>query len=636
MNNTWVYDIETLASAFTYVAKNVESGEIVEFVIHKDRDDRQALLDHLLTCKGQVGFNNISFDYPIIHYFMTGGFYVYPTTEELINNIYIKAQEAISLQDNYDAFYSKVNIPSKKWIIPQLDLFKMWHYNNAARSTSLKALEISMNYPNVMESKIHHTKKDITLEELDEILKYNLNDVLATYEFYKLSKDKIDLRKSLGKQYKIPCINYSDSRIGEELILKLYSNKINQSPWDIKWQRTKRDSINLADCILDKIKFRSKEFNELLDYLKSLTITETKNAFKKSVIYKGFKYDYGTGGIHGCIKPGVYNSDSNYMILDADVSSLYPNIAITNNFYPEHLGKEFVEVYQSIIDKRIQAKKDGDTTLADGFKLSANSVYGKSNDENSFLYDPKFTMQVTLNGQLLLTLLAEMLVDTLGDNTQVLQINTDGITLRILKDNYFTYQEVCDKWQDLTNLTLEYANYDTMIIADVNNYLAQTTDGKIKYKGRFEIDKMVGNERAYHKDNSFKIIPIALRDYFIYGIPIEDTIMNHTNIYDFCGRQKFKGQDYGEVHYLIADEVGNSQHEIIKQQKNVRYYISTNGGTFIKQYAKGSQEFINKGYQVTIFNEFKESKNYNINYQFYIAECMKEINLIENKQLYLF
>ena len=570
-----------------------------------------------------------------MHYLMTLDDYSNLDVETLINNIYTKAQEAISLQDNYDSFYSKVNIPEKQWLIPQLDLYKMWHYNNSARSTSLKALEISMNYPNVMESKIYHNKKDITLDEVEDILKYNINDVLATYEFYKKSKEKIDLRKSLINKYNINCINYSDSRIGEELMLKLYCDKINQSVWDVKKLRTKRNTINLNDCILNYIKFESKEFNELLYYLKSLIITETKNAFKKSVIYKGFKYDYGTGGIHGCIKSGVYTSDKEYMIIDADVASLYPNIAIKNNFYPKHLGKEFVEVYQSIIDQRIQAKKDGDTTLADGFKLSANSVYGKSNDENSFLYDPKFTMQVTLNGQLLLTLLAEMLINKLGDDTKVLQINTDGITLRIPRAYKSIYEDTCQRWQDITNLTLEYANYDTMVIADVNNYLAQTTDGKIKYKGRFEIDKVVGNEPAYHKDNSFKIIPIALKDYFIYGIPIEDTIKNHKDIYDFCGRQKFKGKDFGEVHYLKTNESGNSIYDIVRQQKNVRYYISNNGSTFIKQYAKGSQEFINKGYQVTIFNEFKELDEYSINYNFYISECMKEIRNVENKQLIL-
>jgi len=159
-----------------------------------------------------------------------------------------------------------------------------------------------------------------------------------------------------------------------------------------------------------------------------------------------------------------------------------------------------------------------------------------------------------------------------------------------------------------------------------NNYLAVTTQGKIKYKGAFEINK------DYHKDNSFKIIPIALSEYFVNNIPIETTILNHINIYDFCGRQKFKGQDYGTTETIINDKV-----MIEKQQKVTRYYISTKGSSFMKNYAKGTTEVINKGYQITIFNTFlnKEFDKYNINYQFYIKECNKELDNILNKQLQL-
>lgn len=279
---------------------------------------------------------------------------------------------------------------------------------------------------------------------------------------------------------------------------------------------------------------------------------------------------------------------------------------------------------------RIEAKKSGNMLLSDALKLSSNSVYGKSNDINSFLYDPKFTMQITLNGQLLLTLLAESLVNNIKD-MEVIQVNTDGITVKINRHYIDDYYKICKDWESLTQLTLEYVEYSRMVIGDVNNYLAVTTKDKIKNKGRFEVDKVVGNEPAYHKDNSFRIVPLALQEYFVNGVSIEDTILNHKNIYDFCGRQKFKSDSYGQIHYLKED-----QQITEKQQKNVRYYISNTGATFIKYYKKGTTEFINKGYQVTIFNKFVESDNYDIDYNFYIQECKKELNNIENKQLKLF
>lgn len=311
-----VYDIETLKGCFTYTAINKDTEEIYQYVLHKDRSDWDKLIQHLNECKGQIGFNNISFDYPVIHFILTcldGSM----SREFIINEIYNKAQEIIQAQDE-DKFSNQIR--EKDWKIHQLDLYKMWHFNNKARRTSLKALEISMNFPNVMEMEIEHTKENITLEEVNHILEYNLNDVLATYEFYKRSKDKIDLRKQLNKTYNISCLNWSDSRIGEQLILKLYCDKTGQSIWDVKEMRTYRPKIDFNNLIFNYIKHDSKEFNNLLNKLKSTSINKTKGSFEESVIYKGFKYDLGQGGIHGCIKPGIYESDENYVIIDADVA----------------------------------------------------------------------------------------------------------------------------------------------------------------------------------------------------------------------------------------------------------------------------------------------------------------------------
>jgi len=241
-------------------------------------------------------------------------------------------------------------------------------------------------------------------------------------------------------------------------------------------------------------------------------------------------------------------------------------------------------------------------------------------------------MAITVNGQLLLSMLADWITDSIEDLT-VLQINTDGITVRINKKYVDSYYKICKEWQNATKLTLEYVEYSKMIIGDVNNYIAVTTNSKIKSKGRFEVNKVVGSEPAYHKDNSFRIVPLALQEYFVNCVPVEKTIAEHTNIYDFCGRQKFRGKDYGAIRFINEDKIIEE-----KQQKNVRYYISNKGFSFIKHYEKGTQEIINKGFQVIIFNKFigKEIDEYNINYDFYIKECYKEINMIINKQLSMF
>ena len=625
-----VYDIETLAGCYTYSGYNIDTKEVKQFVIHESRNDLIEMVNHIKSLKGMVGYNNLSFDYPIIHFILKEYTkWGLLSNQEIIDKIYNKAQEIINKQDSRDKFSHLIR--SKDMFVEQMDLFKMWHFDNKARRTSLKSLEISMNYPNVMDMPISHIEKNITIDQIDEVLEYNLNDVMATYKFFLLSKDKIELRKGLKQKYGLDCINYSDSKIGESLVLDLYSKAIKCNIWDIKSAGgTYNDCINLNECIFDYIEFKTDIFKSLLDNLKSKVVTGTKEIIEESIIYKGFKYDYGLGGIHGCIKPGIYESNDKYIIIDADVASLYPSIAVQNKLFPAHLGEEFCEVYENILNQRIAAKKAGNMTMSDGFKLSLNSVYGKSNDQYSFLMDNKYTIKTTINGQLMLTMLCEDLVENIEDLI-MLQVNTDGLTVKIKKSDYNKYLELCKQWEIKTKLSLEYVEYSKMIIRDVNNYIAVSTKGKVKYKGTFELNKEL------HKDNSDKIVAMAISEYFINNIPVERTIKNHDNIYDFCARQKFIGDDYG-VTTTVEYKDGEYRTITEKQQKNVRYYISNKGSSFTKYYADGSTEIIAGGYQVKVFNKYieKDMKDYNINYQYYIQEANKIINTIIDNQLTLF
>ena len=140
-----------------------------------------------------------------------------------------------------------------------------------------------------------------------------------------------------------------------------------------------------------------------------MIIKKLKQEFEHTILYNNIILYYGSGGLHACIEPGIYESTDEDIIIDCDVSSLYPSIAVINNMYPEHLGIEFCKVYEGILNDRLIAKKAGNMVLSDGYKLSLNSVYGKSNDEYSFLMDPLYTVKTTINGQLLISMLIEQL-----------------------------------------------------------------------------------------------------------------------------------------------------------------------------------------------------------------------------------
>jgi len=631
------YDIETLQSCFTYTDYDIDTHTVSKFVLHKDRWELDDLIKHLNLVTHQIGFNNINFDYPILHYILTSYKYLKKQNRDtVINNIYKKAQEIVNKQ-NQDNFFDLVAIKQKDCLIEQLDLFKLWHFNNKAKHQSLKGLQFNMNYHNVEEMPYQHDKANIDITEIEDILSYNLNDVMSTYEFYKISKPKIALRQQLRDKFNIPCINYPDSKLGEQLMLKLYCDAVEIPSFDIVNLRTERYKIVVKDIIFSYINFTSYKFNQVLEFYKNTIITQTKGDVKKTINYKSFYYDFGLGGLHGSVKAGIYESDNEYIIIDADVASMYPNIAIQNKLYIEHLGNIFCDIYEkNIVLPRLKAKKEGDKVTADALKLAANSVYGKSNDEHSFLRDSQYTMTTTINGQLLLAMLIESVCEKL--DCFVLQVNTDGVTIKLKRSDIDKYYEVCKNWENITKLELEFVEYQKMIIRDVNNYMAITTKGKKKYKGAFRPNEIIIQDEEWHKDFSFNIIQIALEKYFFDNIPIKETVETHKNIYDFCGRQKFIGKDYGTIHKLVKNNKGQFVEAVIKQQKVTRYFVSKDGDTFIKNYAKGSLEKIHAGYKVTIFNKYVEKNisEYNLNYSFYIREIQKILDVVEDKQFKLF
>ena len=265
--------------------------------------------------------------------------------------------------------------------------------------------------------------------------------------------------------------------------------------------------------------------------------------------------------------------------------------------------------------------------------MALNGSFGKSNDIYSFFYDPMFTMQITVNGQLLLSMLVEEIVNYI--DCTVLQVNTDGITIKYNKQDIDKVQGIMDWWQSLTDIALESEYYDLMVIRDVNNYISRTTKGKAKYKGAFEIIPMANGKKVYWKDMSMKIVPIAISEYFLNNIPIRETIKNHKNIFNFCKRFKTTEGWKSEIRYLdFKDNIPYQR--VDKQQKNIRYFISNKGSTLMKVHRDGRESNIEKGFLITLFNNEFDSKDYNINYNYYISECNKIIDVIEDKQLTLF
>jgi hypothetical protein len=626
-------DYETLSNMFLGVFESVKTEDKMIFVIHKSQNDILELVTFLerniALDEWHVSFNGLAFDSQITEHILRNKEQLLEQDGETIARfIYRKAQETIQRSNSGEfAEFSPKNLSIK-----QIDVFKLNHWDNPAKRSSLKWIEFSMDWKNIMDMPIDHAS-EITEQQILSIVKYCINDVRATKAIMHLSKSQIELRRSLTEEYGIDLFSASEPRISKELFLHFLSEQTGIKKWDLRNMRTQREQIVVKDIILPYVEFKTATFQHLLKKFQEVVIYpgQTKGGFKYSVQYKGVKTDYGLGGIHGARTSRVYESTDDMVIMTSDVTSFYPNLAIRNKWAPAHLPqKEFCDQYEWFFDERkIIPKKDPKNYV---YKIILNSTYGLSNDENSFLYDPEFTMRITINGQLSLSMLYEMICEEIPGAVPLMQ-NTDGLETMIPREHIDRYMAICARWEELTSLQLEHDTYSKIVLGDVNNYIAVTEDGKSKCKGRFEYKDL-----ALHKNKSFLIIPKALHAYFVEGIAPEEFLKENRNIFDYCGGVKIKGDwKYVEKH------IKNGVYAEKKLQNTIRYYICNSGSKIVKINKSDGREIqteAGKWLQQVYINHIEDMPfdDYEINYKYYLENIRKEIEGLEpNKnQLSLF
>lgn len=637
-----VYDIETLKNCITFCFLDFETKSKKSFVLYDDIEEFKKLVRFLNAVKKNnyflVGFNCNAFDNQILEE-VFNIYATHHTTEYTIDSIikilYDKAQYLISLPEE-ERF--KQIIPEWKFTIPHIDLFKQKHYDRPQKATSLKWLQFTMRCANVQEMPIDHSS-EVNKSDIESILEYNWNDVEATADFFNLIKYETDLRITLSDRYNLSLINASEPRMVREIFGKLLSEDMGITYAELKKKQTFRNSISVKDIIFPYVKFETQQCNEILDWFKSLEINPNiKNDNSKTFDFAQCETVVALGGIHGCIASGKYSSNPNLIIKDLDVVSFYPNLAIQNDIRPEHLGETFNKIYNNIFQERITIPKSDPMNYI--FKIILNSCYGLSKEKNGYIYDPKFTFSITINGQLTLLMLAEKLLVNIP-NIIFYQLNTDGVTVGYDPIYSGKVQEICEEFTQITKQKLEEADYKEMIIRDVNNYIGvYTKEGKEpKKKGIFETNFNWDGKQAidYHKNPSFNIIPLAIEAYFLKNIDYKTFIENHENIYDFLGAVKKKSNFdlsfFGLVKGVIEKEHG---------QKVTRFYVARNGRKFIKEFHDGRKTAILKDWMCEPANHITEDTEKiirnNINYSFYILEVEKLIGSIEEsiKQLKLF
>lgn len=621
------YDCETYPNCYMIGFKCVETDQRWRFEISTRRDDRQALYQFLST-KGwrAVGYNNIGFDYPVLHWIVMN-------PHCTVQDIYDYAMAVIN--SGWDDKFAFI-VWESDWVIPQIDLYKIHHFDNRNKATSLKMLEFNMRMSNIKDLPFP-VGTILTYDQMDMLGVYMDHDIDATELFYNFSKKAIKFRENFSEIHGKNFINHNNGKIGRDIIVEKIGQDMCYSRIQGKKEprQTIRPFIKLSDVVFPYIRFEHPHFQIIHQWIMGRTIYATKGSLsditvdhktamvmnpdevkvyglseheyfsifnkKASVtildgrhgskfrpiiesgiqldwskvriqaehlntMINGFTYIFGTGGIHGSVESQIVRSDDEYIITDFDVASYYPNLAIKNKLYPEHLGVGFCDTLLEIFEERVRHPKDKYPEINQALKDALNVPYGDSNNEHSPFRDSQYTMKITINGQLLLCMLAEQMIKVPG--LSLVQINTDGVTVRYPRVNRPMVDQIADWWMKNTLLTLEAVDYKVMAIKNVSAYIAVDYKNKIKRKKDYcYIGAHTGrtDEMDWNQPHSALIVAMAAEAAILFGVDIRDYIISHNQWFDF----------------MLVAKVGRKEQLTIngeRIQSISRYYLSHTGG----------------------------------------------------------
>lgn len=639
----YVYDVEVFPNVFHCTVKNTETGELHKFEISCRRNQLDELVKffHTVNTKYTLGdlyttdikldtnilfcgYNNLHYDNAIINYIIDYyNIMKYKGYRDICRSIFnLSKVITTSSEDDNSAW--------RKWkymiCFDSFDILTML-YSNKLR-VGLKEIQVTMQYKNVQEF-VADWQADLPENQIDSMIDYNINDVNSTEELLNRCKKDIDLRIAIEDEYGVRVLSKDGVNIGMKILTQKYLEKTGQTWWDIKDLRSPMSVIPLNNVILPFIKYDSPILTRVLNDMKSQIVSPGRKGYENKFVFEGLQYSVGVGGIHSVNKPEIIIPKEDEMLIDIDVASLYPSMLIEYEFYPKHLGPEFLEVYKQIKDERIEAKHNGNKVKNETLKLALNGLSGNLQNEHNFCYSPFAVMQIRINGQLLLLMLAEKLTQ-LG--CRIVQANTDGLFVLLKKDVYSKVNNVCREWEQLTRLTLEEERFKAMYQYAINDYFAITEDDKVKEKGMFITTVKLG------KGLTPKIIPKAVINFFKNGVSVEETIKGCQDIRDF----------------LMSEKTGKQWHVEYnnkEQQRTNRFYASTNGAYLWKWKEKDTNRFdisipcpTEKQYQnmltasgVTLLNylDDKPIEERKINYRYYIMEAYKIIRELKPLQMSL-
>lgn len=608
--NPYVYDIEVFPNYFLF---------------HITRDGKHWVYENpkqvaeLLNRSSNIvlaGFNNKAYDDIILQHIWQD--------EADIDSIYdlsTKLIEGTQWQNLQGLKFAK-----RPWAF-SIDMFQILE-----KKAGLKEWQCHTHFKTVKESPVSFTAP-LPKDRVEEIKTYCRNDVIATESLLKLHWEKILLRIKLQEKFKLSNKIYSmgSARLAEEVFVSEHV-RVNDTTYaqvGKACDENPDNCKNIFECteiILPCVHYVSEEFNtfksnflnsklvedntswhivcpsDISRHIKGKLARDVPVSWFSNLTLAGRQFTMGVGGLHTQDERGEFFSDETYQVIDADVTSYYPSLIVNWDLTPKHIPG-MRDSYAKILADRIIAKKSGDKLTSEALKLIANSTFGKFNERFSKIRSVKSALQITLNGQLMILMLVEKLHLA---GYEILSANTDGVTIKVPRGTDLT--PIFSDWESQTKMKLEVAEYSKYLRRDINNYIALTSEGKIKFKGAINEDSL--------KDQA-RVVKIAAEKYLLNGVHPEETIKLDDDIKHYVYYLHTKN---GAIVYHGGNEVG----------KTIRWFHSSRGSVITRGNSRTETKTkVPCGHCAELCLDLPDSIPESLNKQEYIDEAWKLINSIK-------
>lgn len=542
----WVYDLEIYPTYFLAVFFN---GLVWLMFRHTDLKALVAFISD--PTKALIGFNSSTYDDAFLRYII-----LCPTAS--VDEIRALSTRLIDRsQDRRDL--SELLYGWKPWGL-SIDVLSLLN-----RRGTLKEWSCKMGSLTVADSPIPFDQAPGELETLD-IDFYCRNDVVVTATLYRKNYNLVELRETMARIDGLDdrVLRQNEAGLGEYAVMTKLFRETGVKEWQYKQAARNQPRVTeftVADLVPPQVAFQTKPYQDVLAALRQARIDTTSEPAAlisalppAGICLDDVTYQIKVGGIHSVDAPAVYVADSEYALVDLDVTSFYPAIMVLLGIRPDHLPPQFTTILNGLMLRRIEAKKAKQVDVAQAMKIAINAVYGKFRSEYSAFYSPRCTYAVTIAGELFLLMLAERLVLA---GAAVISANTDGILIRYRRDHQEAITMARTAWSEATGLSLEANPYSFYARTSVNDYLAVYAEKpEVKRKGRFAFDDDGKADGL--------VVAKALEAFLLRQVPPQVFIGSHDVAIDFLFYQRVR--DGAEFRANDA-----------KLPKTIRWYVSAQG-----------------------------------------------------------